>query len=61
MEYEVEHPPWLAAPAVEARLSCDVAAVYGTTFVDSLSAEPTSAFLADGSAVKVFRGARIRA
>ena len=56
-EYRVEHPRWLASPATSSRLDCDVARLYGSQFVESLQAVPASAFLADGSAVKVFRGA----
>jgi len=33
-----------------------VASLYGANFVESLSAPPRSAFLAEGSAVRVRRG-----
>jgi hypothetical protein len=56
IEYEVEHPCWRVWTAQEARLACDVARLYGPQFVESLKAAPTSAFLADGSGVTVFRG-----
>lgn len=52
-ELAVEHPPWAAAPARDATLDCDVAAVYGPAFVGALSADPISAFVADGSAVSL--------
>ncbi len=58
-EYRVEHPRWRVSPAVTARLECDVATVYGARFVECLQAPPASAFLADGSEVKVFKGGRI--
>lgn len=58
-EYEVEHPPWNAFAAREARLDADVAALYGERWVRTLSAAPASAFLADGSAVKVRKGVRL--
>ena len=59
LEYEVEHPPWRVARTRDARLVCDVAKVYGEEFVEALSAEPSSVFYAEGSAVKVFSGVRI--
>lgn len=55
-EYRVEHSRWRVRRATEARLDCDVAAVYGSQFAEFLKAPPASAFLADGSKVKVFRG-----
>jgi uncharacterized protein YqjF (DUF2071 family) len=55
-EYRVEHPRWQAWTATQASLDCDVAELYGTQFVEFLKAPPASAFLADGSKVKVFRG-----
>jgi len=58
-EYRVEHPRWRVSPATSARLDCDVAALYGSQFVEFLNAAPTSAFLADGSEVAVFRGVRL--
>jgi uncharacterized protein len=58
-EYQVTHPPWRVWDAVGARLDCDVRAVYGTGFAECLSARPRSAFLAEGSAVVVYRGRRL--
>jgi len=58
-EYEVEHPRWLVRRAREARLDCDVREVYGAEFAAALTAAPSSAFLAEGSAVRVHRGARL--
>jgi uncharacterized protein YqjF (DUF2071 family) len=58
-EYLVEHPPWKVLPAISASFDCDVASVYGCQFVDSLSAEPCSAFLAKGSAVAVYPGRKL--
>jgi uncharacterized protein len=55
-EYRVEHPRWQVRWATAAQLDCDVAALYGCQFVEFLKAPPTSAFLADGSKVTVFRG-----
>jgi uncharacterized protein len=59
VEYQVEHPPWRVWPARDARLECDVAAFYGSTFAPFLSGPPTSAFVAEGSPIVVRRGRRI--
>ena len=59
LEYQVEHPPWRVSKAEKAGLVCDVGRLYGTEFVQSLSHEPVSAFLADGSGVLVRRGIRL--
>ncbi len=59
VEYRVAHPPWRVCEALSARLDCDVAHLYGDRFVGAMDGEPTSAFLADGSAVTVSHGVRI--
>lgn len=59
VEYEVEHPPWRVWQAESAELKCDVAGLYGSKFAEHLNQPPASAFLAEGSAVKVFCGTRI--
>jgi uncharacterized protein YqjF (DUF2071 family) len=59
LEYRVEHPSWRVWPASNARLDCDVAAVYGAEFAPFLEATPTSAFVAEGSRVIVRRGVRV--
>jgi hypothetical protein len=58
-EYRVDHPPWRVWEAEGATLDCDVAAVYGTGFVECLGARPRSAVLAEGSEVTVYRGQRL--
>jgi len=58
-EYRVEHPPWKVWRARDAALECDVARVYGAAFVDTLTARPFSACVADGSAVRVHPGERL--
>jgi len=60
LEYRVEHPQWQVWRATDAELRCDAASLYGAEFAPFLSAEPSSAFLADGSAVTVRRGTRVR-
>lgn len=59
LEYHVERPRWSVAAASEARLDCDVAALYGERFVESLGAKPSSAFFAIGSGVILFKGVRL--
>ena len=59
LEYEVEHPRWRMAKAGDVEFECDVAELYGEEFVDALSWEPVSAFMAEGSQVVVRRGVRL--
>jgi uncharacterized protein YqjF (DUF2071 family) len=59
IEYRVDHPRWNIYPAVSSACECDVAGLYGPAFVEALSAPPTSAFVADGSAVAVHKGRRL--
>ncbi len=60
MEYHVEHPPWRVQPALSAKLVGDIAPLYGPEFVPTLSAAPSSAFIAEGSEVVVRKGTRLR-
>lgn len=59
MEYEVEHPPWQVWRAASSKLDCDFESLYGKEFAETLSAKPTSALIADGSAIVVRRGVRL--
>ena len=59
LEYEVEHPRWRMATAVEVEYECDIASLYGEEFLEALDSEPVSAFMAEGSAVVVRRGVRL--
>jgi uncharacterized protein len=52
-EYRVEHPRWQVWRGIEVRLDADISSLYGERFVESLSASPASAFIADGSAIRV--------
>jgi len=52
-EYQVEHPAWKIWRAAAAKLTADIASLYGAEFVPVLSVQPFSAFLADGSVVAV--------
>jgi hypothetical protein len=59
LEYRVEHPPWRVWTAASAALDCDVNRVYGEEFAPFLQGTPTSAFVADGSAIGVRQGRRV--
>lgn len=59
VEYQVEHPAWRVHRCETPVLTCRVAQLYGDAFVTALSEAPSSAFLAEGSAVKVYWGVRI--
>jgi uncharacterized protein YqjF (DUF2071 family) len=54
-EYRVEHPRWKIWNADSFELSADIAVLYGDQFVETLSAPPRSAFIADGSPITVER------
>ncbi len=59
LEYRVAHPAWRVWSVRRASLRCDAEALYGVPFARALSGPPSSAFLADGSVVAVFRGTRL--
>jgi uncharacterized protein YqjF (DUF2071 family) len=52
-EYRVEHPRWKIWNATSFELNADVATLYGAPFAETLSERPHSAFIADGSPIKV--------
>jgi uncharacterized protein len=59
VEYRVAHRPWHVWPVRTADLSADVEPLYGRELAEVIRREPVSAILADGSPVKVYRGARM--
>ena len=59
LEYQVEHPRWRVYEVAQATLDCDVVGLYGAKFRLSLEGKPSSAFLAEGSEVAVYRGVRL--
>ncbi|WP_254513822.1 YqjF family protein [Anatilimnocola floriformis] len=59
VEYEVEHPRWNAWQATLTSWEGDVPGFYGEPWSSALAQPPSSVFLADGSAVKVFKPTRI--
>jgi uncharacterized protein YqjF (DUF2071 family) len=56
MEYQVQHPPWRVWTATNAGFEGDMEELYGRELNAVLKRVPTSAFLAEGSAVSVHRG-----
>ena len=52
-EYRVQHSRWKIWNAESFEFSADVAALYGEQFVETLTATPRSAFIADGSPIEV--------
>jgi uncharacterized protein len=60
MEYRVEHPRWRTWETETAEFHCDVANLYGKQFCDVLARPPSSAFLADGSEVKLYNGVKLK-
>ena len=54
-EYRVEHPRWRTWNAETFELRADVAALYGEQFAETLNAQPRSAFMADGSDIKIWQ------
>src|SRR4051812_26768776 len=59
VEYQVDHPPWNIWRARDVSLDCDIASLYGEKFAPFIRSAPSSAFIAEGSAVTVYRGRRI--
>ena len=59
VEYRVTHPQWRVWSVGDAVFEGDVAALYGAAFAPHLTGAPSSAFLAEGSAVTVMRGVRL--
>jgi hypothetical protein len=59
VEYHVTHPQWRVWRGASGGFEGDGAALYGDAFGEVLRRAPDSAFIADGSAVVVFKGERI--
>jgi uncharacterized protein YqjF (DUF2071 family) len=59
VEYQVDHPQWLVRETDTAQFSGDASRFYGSDFGRLLDLPPDSAFLAEGSAVTVFKGTPI--
>jgi hypothetical protein len=60
LEYRVHHPPWGVWTSEDARYTpAGGSALYEPDFARILAREPTSAFVAVGSAIEVHRGVRL--
>lgn len=59
VEYEVAHPAWRVWKATAPVLAADVIGLYGREFAGALSGPPTSALVAEGSAVIVYPPGRV--
>jgi hypothetical protein len=60
IEYRVEHPPWRGWQASEAAFEGDTEELCGRQLGSILKQGPSSAFLAEGSEVAVYRGHSLR-
>jgi len=58
-EYRVTHPQWRVARVASPVTDADFEQTYGSEFSAALGKKPTSAFIADGSAVEVYDGSRV--
>jgi uncharacterized protein YqjF (DUF2071 family) len=59
-EYRVAHIPWKVALADSVTWECDRPATYDTPLAEYLKQSPTSAIVANGSTVEVYRGGSVR-
>jgi uncharacterized protein len=59
VEYRVAHPSWRVWRSGHAKLEGDMEELYGRDLAAALQSPPASAFLAEGSAVTVYRGRRL--
>lgn len=59
MEYRVAHPPWRVWSRCDGKFEGDMTEFYGPDLAAALRGKPSSAFLAEGSEVSVFKGRKI--
>jgi len=59
LEYQVQHPQWQVWNAKRASFTGNAESIYGPQIAAVLTRLPSSAFLAEGSAVTVSKGTRI--
>lgn len=59
VEYRVTHPSWRVWSECDAKFEGDATDLYGRDLASVLASPPSSAFLAEGSAVTVFRGQKV--
>jgi uncharacterized protein YqjF (DUF2071 family) len=59
-EYQVEHPQWLVHPVTNYSILVDFKKVYGDDFAFLVNEKPKSIFLANGSAISVYKPSTIK-
>jgi uncharacterized protein YqjF (DUF2071 family) len=59
VEYHVSHEPWQVWVSTTAGFEGDASSLYGVELSHVLQGHPSSAFIADGSQVTVFRGNKL--
>lgn len=59
LEYHVEHAPWRIWEVDHCQVEVDMKNLYGSPFTPFLEKPHVSAFLAEGSEVKVFKGEKL--
>ena len=52
-EYQIAHPSWLTNAIFDYKIDCDFQKMYGDDFAILDNTEPTSVFLAEGSAIEI--------
>lgn len=57
--YQVAHPKWKIHAVKSHDIYCNAALLYGTGFASALREAPRSVFLAEGSAIEVYKGAQL--
>ena len=58
-EYKVEHPKWELFGAKDYEIKCDFGTLYGDRFASLSNETPHSIFMAKGSEVSVYKGAKL--
>jgi hypothetical protein len=58
-EYKVEHPKWELFDVKNYEIKCDFGRLYGERFAFLNDAKPYSIFMAKGSEISVYKGAKL--
>jgi uncharacterized protein YqjF (DUF2071 family) len=59
-EYRVDHPRWQIWETKTAEFQCDIENLYGKHFCEFFARPPSSAFLADGSEIRLHNGVKLK-
>lgn len=60
-KYAVNHPRWNIHKILDYNINCDIKALYGQLLYNAMDTKPASVFLADGSAIQVMDGRKLKA